>query len=588
VGVVALVGLLVTALAAWTAWRTDRSNERTLLAIQTKQAAEVLGAAITGIADPLRTATVLADATEGDAARLRAFLEQYVRPGGLFVDASVWRAGGRGSVPVVAVGGAARMSPASAAGRAFVAEALAARTFVVRGLYSGPPQRVAYALAGSGPARYVVYAERAIPANRRVPAEDDAAFAELHFASYLGPRVDPAALSTTDVDPARLPLTGLTARASIPFGDTTLTLVTSPARHLGGQLAARLPWIFLTVGLVLTTVAAATAGLLVRRRRAAETDARTITELYEQLDASYDRQRSVSLRLQHALLPQSIPDVAGVEFAAAYRAGDEGVDVGGDWYSVIALPGGRFGFVVGDVSGRGVDAAAIMARARFTLRAYLLEGHAPAAALAMMSQDLDMVRDGHLVTVLVGVGDPARRTVTWANAGHLPPLVVDAGGARFAAAADRPPLGVAPGEFAETTLEMAPGALLVAFTDGLVERRTEDIDAGLGRLAAAARVPEGALADWLPRMLAAQLGDGPATDDVAVLALRWAGGRSAPAVAADRDEHEEQRDGERGDALGDGRPGRLQQVDRRDVVPGPVVPGPVVPGPVGPGPLGSG
>ena len=71
-------------------------------------------------------------------------------------------------------------------------------------------------------------------------------------------------------------------------------------------------------------------------------------------------------------MPRSNTSVAGVEFASAYLAGASGVEIGGDWYSVIALPGGRFGFVVGDVSGRGLDAAVVMARTRFTLRAYLL------------------------------------------------------------------------------------------------------------------------------------------------------------------------------------------------------------------------
>ena len=285
---VVLVGLLVTAGASVTAWRLDRSNERDLLRVQTKQAADVLGSAIVGIVNPLRNVVDIAGETGGDPGAFRRYLGTYTGPRGLFVGASLWQVTGSGAVQVADVGRPLIDDPHSADGLRFAARAAGSTTFVVRGLFAATPQRIGYAMAGHG---YVVYAERAIPANRRVPAEDDAAFADLHFATYLGSRASPDTLTTTNVDPADLPMTGTTARENIPFGDTTLTLVTAPAKHLGGQLAARLPWISLAAGLLLTAAAAATALVLIRRRRAAEADRETIKGLYEQLDVLYSRQR---------------------------------------------------------------------------------------------------------------------------------------------------------------------------------------------------------------------------------------------------------------------------------------------------------
>jgi len=515
---VALAGLLVTAGASWTAWQLDRGNERDLLRVQTRQGADVIGSAVVAIVNPLQNALHLAEETAGDPGALRRYLAPYTRPGATFVGVSLWRVTGGRPAPVADVGGPLIQDAASPAAVGVAGRALRS-PFAVQGLFAATPQRIGYAV---GDRRYVVYAERAIPMNRQVPAERDSAFADLHFATYFGDRPVANMLTTTNVDPGHLPLAGATAQESIPFGDNRILLVTSAATHLGGTFAARLPWLTLGFGLLLTLLAAVAARQLVGRRLAAETDAATIKQLYEQLDGLYAQQRSVSLTLQHALLPRTNPIIDGIEFASAYVAGDRGVEIGGDWYSVIAMPGGRFGFVVGDVSGRGVDAAAIMARVRFTLRAYLLEGHDAAATLAMAARDLDIVRDGHLVTVLIGVGEPATRTLTVASAGHPPPLLATSDRNAFAPVAAGPPLGVGAVQYRPTTLEMPPGSMLVAYTDGLIERRGEDIDSGLDRLAAAVSLPDGPLPSWLAELLPTQLGEG-AADDVAVLALRWSG-----------------------------------------------------------------
>ncbi len=329
---------------------------------------------------------------------------------------------GKSPIRIAATGVAPGLLPSAGRTQAFVRKAAGSPTFVVTSI-TGAQQRVAYAVSAPR-TRYAVYAERAIPANRHVPVESDSAFVDLHFATYLGPKVNRAALQTTDVPPNELPLTGTTAQVSIPFGDTTLTLVASPATHLSGNAGRTLPWVLLGGGLLLTLVAAILAWQIMTRRAAADAHTRTITSLYERLDLAYNEQRAIAESLQVALLPRSNPDVPGLEIASLYRAGAVGVQIGGDWYSIIRVDDNTFAFVVGDVSGRGIDAAALMGRVRFTLRAYLLEGHRPEVALEMCARDVDLGHDRHMATALVGVGDLNTRRITIANAGHLPPLVI--------------------------------------------------------------------------------------------------------------------------------------------------------------------
>jgi serine phosphatase RsbU (regulator of sigma subunit) len=518
--VISIAGLAVTAAASWTSWRLDHTGEHRLLQLQTRQAANVVSAAITGVVSPLQTALAVSTVTNGDPARFREFMSDYAGPGKLFTGATLWRAEGSNAVAV-----ATTDDPVAADAqvqRSLVAVAEQSKTFVVKAFPARGSQRVAYAAASAGNPRYVLYAERAIPASRRVPVESTSAFADLHFATYLGPVATPAALQTTDVSDGQLPLRGDTAREMIPFGNTDLLLVTSAKTHLGGTFGKILPLMFLAGGLLLTIAAALAGGQLARRRTGAELDANTITALYDQLDDLYVQQRSISETLQRALLPKSNPEIASLDIASRYVAGTRGVDIGGDWYSLIGLDGDRFGFVVGDVSGRGVDAAALMARIRFTLRAYLIEGHPPEVALALCSRQVDILADGHMATVIVGVGDLVTGQATLANAGHLPPLTVDGDVRRFVSTKVGPPLGVSAGTYAPTTVTLSAGATLIAFTDGLVERRGEDLTVGLKRLSEAVPSPITSLDDTLTQLLDEMVGS-DAEDDVAILAFTWRG-----------------------------------------------------------------
>ena len=194
----------------------------------------------------------------------------------------------------------------------------------------------------------------------------------------------------------------------------------------------------------------------------------------------YAAQRHVAVSLQRSLLPQRLPEIDDCSFAATYLPGSDGLEVGGDWYDGLELPGGRVGLVVGDVMGRGVRAAAIMGQLRAALRSYALEGHRPAEVLSRLDVLVQTFDDLHLTTCVYAVYDPASRALTYASAGHLPPLLVAPGsGAEFLDGDPGLPLGVGGGNFVEQEVEVPVSGTVVLYTDGLVENRRRPLQEGL-------------------------------------------------------------------------------------------------------------
>lgn len=153
-------------------------------------------------------------------------------------------------------------------------------------------------------------------------------------------------------------------------------------------------------------------------------------------------------------------------------------------------------------------------------RAYLLEGHPPDVVLEMCSRQFDIGRDGHFATVLVGVGDLLSREITLANAGHLNPLFVSDTECKYATTKVGLPLGCGPAAYEATSMYVSPGWAVVAFTDGLIERRGESIEIGFERLATLATGPHRSLDDLLSDIVS-QMDYSGAEDDIAVLAFRW-------------------------------------------------------------------
>src|SRR5919199_752486 len=236
----------------------------------------------------------------------------------------------------------------------------------------------------------------------------------------------------------------------------------------------------------------------------------------------YQRELGIVETLQRSLLPDRLPEVPGLLTAAKYMPGGAGADVGGDWYDAIALDGGRLGLAMGDVVGHGIGAAALMGQLRNALRAYALEGASPGEVVEKLDRMVQSLEAGRMATLLYMVIEPDLGSITFASAGHLPPLVLPPEGEAFYLEGGRTlPLGVMPSiEYPEATFELEAGSTLVMYTDGLVEERGASIDTGLEALKEA--VAEGpddpdALCDHIVARL---LADRPATDDIAVLAVR--------------------------------------------------------------------
>ena len=237
------------------------------------------------------------------------------------------------------------------------------------------------------------------------------------------------------------------------------------------------------------------------------------------LTALLARERGVAETLQHSLLPDRLPELPGLRLAARYSAGGAGAEVGGDWYDVIPLPGGRVGLVMGDVVGHDLHAASSMGQLRNALRAIAAEGAAPADVLQRLnrlcvSQDL-----GEMATVLYAVLDPVSGEVDVANAGHPPPLLVSADERRFLETVSCPPVGVVrEAEYRSTAHALPAGSLLLLYTDGLVERRAATVDEGLCRLERlVVPRPDGDLELLCDDVLAGMMSGAPPEDDVALL-----------------------------------------------------------------------
>jgi serine phosphatase RsbU (regulator of sigma subunit) len=511
---VLVLGLGITGTLSVLTFRGHHRNEQRLLSLQTR----LVGAAVASqnplyIEDHLGGAVRLAAATNGDIPTFRNAMTDSVSAKGPFVAASLWRAGAGAPQLVTEVGAAPLLSASAASVAALVRDAQARSTFLVRRLTGPRTLRIGYAASAKGPrGAFVAYAEQQLPASRRIRVPPSSPVAQLNFAVYLGRSQTAAALleaSTT----ASLPLRGTTWTTRIPFGDSVLTLATASRGSLSGSLGQVLPPAIAFGGLLLTAGAALLTEHLIRRRVNAE-------RLSEEIGHLYLEQRSVAETLQNALLPQQMPVIPGMEIAVRYLPGAAGADIGGDWYDVVPLDDSRFVFVVGDVSGRGVRAASVMASLHYASRAYALEGHSPPVILRQLARTLNVERDGHFATVLCGLVDVGAHRVVLANAGHLPPVLRRDGAAELLRTPPGVPIGVDGERSAEPATVTAPaGATLIAYTDGLVERRGEPLDDGMERLRNAASTDR-PLEELLSTIVTDLTGDSP-DDDIALIGLRW-------------------------------------------------------------------
>jgi serine phosphatase RsbU (regulator of sigma subunit) len=199
----------------------------------------------------------------------------------------------------------------------------------------------------------------------------------------------------------------------------------------------------------------------------------------------YNREHATALALQRSMLPTGLSAPSSVEVRHRYLPGSKLIEVGGDWYESIALPGARVALVVGDVAGHGVRAAVTMGRLRTAIQTLAMLELPPAESLQQLDELMHSLgeREPHFATCAYAVFDAVTGSCEVAVAGHLPPLLVRPDGSNeFLDVAPGPPLGIGEGPIESRQFTMEDGSLFVLYTDGLVENRTRDIDDGLLRL----------------------------------------------------------------------------------------------------------
>ncbi len=521
------LGVVVTAALALTAFVLYNTNEDRLLHLRVREVGLVLQSAIPATETPVASAAALADATNGSAARLRAFIAPQIAPRGRFTSVSLWPLGRAGPLrPSVVIGSRPQLLALPAQSRAAIGRSIHTHTLTIVNLLRSARPSIGYVYALPGAAHgFAVYAETPLPANRRSTLESNTGFNDLEYAIFLGRTRALPNLLLANVH--SFPIVGRQASESISFGNTALTLVVTPAQSLGGSFFEALPWMIAAVGLLLSLAAALGADRLTRRRRQAEQLAMVLDQVAEQNRQMYAEQRTIAQSLQHALLPERLAAPPGIQASARYVPAASGIDVGGDWYDVVEVGGGAVLLIVGDVSGHGLRAATTMASLRYAALAYAAQDSAePQALLARLSDFADSQDHAYFATVLCCRIEVATRRITLASAGHPAPLLIDADGARFCEVEAGVPVGVQRRvPYATTVVTAAAGATLIAFTDGLVERRGEVLDAGFERLRRAATARRALPLDSLVGGLAGDLTTDGHHDDTAIVAIRWAADR---------------------------------------------------------------
>lgn len=520
-----LVMLAVTAAATWLVHVAVDDQESRLLKERASEIALVLNQAISAIPAGLAEQGAALRYSSGSTGAYRQVAQRAVdaTPGAKPTFAWLRKTpGGQGYLVLAAVGDGLHEGQLITDERTATFDRALSQEQIVPTRIIGTERRLGFALGPpAAPKATVLYRESVLgPAVTPPRQASTAPFAELEVAIYGGPKADRSDVITATT--ATLPLRGEEQTVPLQAGVVQWTVQIRPRTPLVGDLAAHGWWVSLGVGLLGALLVAAVVETAARRRDAAL--------------ALYDAEHQVAETLQRSLLPQ-LPSLPGLDVAARYLASGVGQQVGGDWFDVFPVAGGRVGVVVGDVIGHDLEAASAMAQIRASLRAYAIDGAEPVEVITRLDRLVDALGLTQLVTVVYGVLEPpapdGSRRLRYTNAGHLAPLMrhpdgrvetLDGGesvvlGAPIAADHSQ----------GETVVE--DGAVVVMFTDGLVEVPGGSLDERLRRLAdTIAAQPDPGAEVLCDRVLA---GMSPQTlrDDIALLAVRVA---TTTGVSADR------------------------------------------------------
>jgi PAS domain S-box-containing protein len=262
-----------------------------------------------------------------------------------------------------------------------------------------------------------------------------------------------------------------------------------------------------------------------------ETDVSVVEELGRRLAVglantdTFAREHAIAETLQRSLLPDALPQIAGLDLAVRYLPATEGAAVGGDWYDAFPLDDGRIGLVIGDVAGHNIASASAMGQVRSLLRAYAIDEPDPGRALQRTNAAMARLLPDALATVVYAVLDPATGDLAYANAGHPPPIITTtAGQAEYLHDTAGVMLGVcATASFTTGHRRLPPGASLLCYTDGLIEDRRRDIREGLTALTDTLRRSRPGSAEQTCAIVAGALVGATRQDDICLLTARLTG-----------------------------------------------------------------
>jgi len=512
-----MVGLaLFLGLAAASRALYNQTEDR-LLDQRASEAGQAIQIAVSQLHAPLDATAALAFATDGDPATFQQIMDRYIgktpKP---FTSAALYRVGS--DTPVASVGAPLSLgTQPDTATSAMLGEATK-KPFVIVDLLGSDTRTLGYAVADAPKnARFVVYAERALSPDPSARRRTDEPFAQLDYALYLGDKVASEHLLSSSV--RDLPLKGRTAEQAIPFGDTEITMEMTPIGHLSGDLFANLWWI---VGIGGVAVVVAFAILTRRLLDRGDIAVRLATE-NERL---FDEQRQIAETLQLSLLPQNLVAPQGVAVTARYWPAGSANLIGGDFYDMFAVDDHRWGVAIGDVCGKGIEAASLTGLARHTLRAAARTSTTPEEVLHAVHRALKDHQPSTFCTacfayIAPGAGDSYR--VEIALGGHPQPLLRRANGSVEPVGNLGMLLGMLEPDLSNAVVDLAPGDTLVFYTDGLTDappHQAVSVDELATMLQTEGRQPIEALADSIRALKRARrpLGSG---DDTAILILRY-------------------------------------------------------------------
>jgi serine phosphatase RsbU (regulator of sigma subunit) len=466
----ALIGVAVFGSLAALCWVVGDQNEQRLLEQQTQQASAALSLSIIQVQAPLAGAAEAAAATDGDPDVFERIATPLVADGGGYRSVVLYDL--QDSRLVERVGPPTRLDSGTdgAAASAAMLEAAGEAPFVVVGLLEDD-RTIGFAANDQDdapqaePPRYVVYGERALSADPNLRRRNDEPFAHLEYALYLGDQERDVALIGASV--RDLPIDGRRTSLAVPYGDQEILLVTTPIGRLGGPLMTHLWWIVLGAGALGTAL---TVALLRRLNRSRE----EAVLLAADNARKHIEQRDIAETLQLSLLPQRLTPPPGVTLASRYWPAGSANLIGGDFYDAFRIDEERWGIVIGDVCGKGIDAAALTGLVRHTIRATSRTSQSPAAVLHEVHAAVAEHEPATFCTVCFIIftrragGAPGGGTLTVALGGHPAPLLGRRGSVREIGRSGTI-LGMVPPTIVDTTVEVEPGDTVVLYTDGLTD-----------------------------------------------------------------------------------------------------------------------